>query len=109
MEFTTLDGILGAHRGEEVARDETSALVDELIEGVLAVGARLAPDDGSGGVVDVDAVAGHVLAVGLHVALLEVGGEAGHVLVVRQDSLCLRGVTVDVHDTNQGQNNRNLK
>ena len=31
--------------GDEVARDEPGALVDELVEGVLAVGARLAPVD----------------------------------------------------------------
>ena len=35
-------------RGEEVAGDELRALVDELVEGVLAVGARLAPDDRAG-------------------------------------------------------------
>ena len=33
---------------DEVGRDELGALVDELVEGVLAVGARLAPEDLAG-------------------------------------------------------------
>ena len=33
---------------DEVAGDEPRALVDELVEGVLAVGAGLAPVDGAG-------------------------------------------------------------
>ena len=37
---------------DEVAGDEARALVDELVEGVLAVGAGLAPVDGAGVVVD---------------------------------------------------------
>ena len=38
--------------GDEIARDEVRALVDELVEGVLPVGARLAPDDRARRVVD---------------------------------------------------------
>ena len=33
------------HKGDEVRRDEVRSLVNELVEGVLAVGARLAPED----------------------------------------------------------------
>ena len=33
---------------DEVARDQPRALVDQLVEGVLAVGARLAPEDRPG-------------------------------------------------------------
>lgn len=44
-------------------------LVDELVEGVLSVGPRLAPHDWSGVVVDTGAIFGDVLPVGLHVAL----------------------------------------
>ena len=33
---------------DEIAGDEARALVDELVEGVLAVGAGLAPEDGAG-------------------------------------------------------------
>lgn len=44
-------------------------MVDELVEGVLPVGPRLAPHDWSSVVVDTDAIFGDVLPVGLHVAL----------------------------------------
>ena len=44
-------------------------MVDELVEGVLAVGPGLAPNDWSGVVVDTGAIFGDVLPVGLHVAL----------------------------------------
>ena len=37
---------------DEVDRDELGALVDQLVEAVLPVGARLAPVDRAGGVVD---------------------------------------------------------
>ena len=35
--------------GDKVARDEPGALVNQLIEGVLAVGSRLTPVDRAGG------------------------------------------------------------
>ncbi len=38
----------GFVEADEVAGDEAGALVDELVEGVLAVGAGLAPVDGAG-------------------------------------------------------------
>ena len=40
--------------------------MDELIERVLAIGARLAPIDGTGLIVDVRALQRYVLAVALH-------------------------------------------
>ena len=55
-------------------------LVNELVEGVLAIGARLAPDDGSCGVVDPLSTAGHIFTIGLHVSLLEIGSKPMHVL-----------------------------
>ena len=89
---------------DEVAGDDLGALVDELVEGVLAVRAGLAPDDRAGLVIgDLLAVAIHGLAVGLHVALLEVGREAGHVLVVREDGLGLVAVEVVVPDADEGE------
>ena len=44
--------VLALDGGDEVARDQLRALVDQLVEGVLAVGAGLAPDDRAGRVVD---------------------------------------------------------
>ena len=43
--------------------------MDELVEGVLSVGTRLPPHDGTRGVVHTSPSTGHALAVGLHVAL----------------------------------------
>ena len=74
----------GLDEGDEVARDERGALVDQLVEGMLAVGPRLAPVDGTGGVVDLRSLEGHVLAVALHRQLLQIGRESLQVLLVRQ-------------------------
>mmetsp|Transcript_17218 Transcript_17218/g.43891 ORF Transcript_17218/g.43891 Transcript_17218/m.43891 type:complete len:430 (-) Transcript_17218:352-1641(-) len=88
---------------DEVARDKFGALVDELIEGVLAVGAGLAPHDGAGGHCHALARLGDALAVALHVALLEVGGKAVHVLVVRQQRVCFRAKKVVVPHAQEGE------
>src|SRR4029077_9674732 len=66
----------GAGEADEVDGDEGRALVDELVEAVLPVRARLTPVNRPGVVVDGAAVDGDVLAVRLHRQLLEVGGEA---------------------------------
>ena len=58
--------------------------MNQLVEGVLAVGARLAPEDLAGLGGDGGAVPTHGLAVGFHGQLLQVGREAVQVLVVRQ-------------------------
>ena len=84
------------------------ALVDELVEGVLAVRARLAPDDRPGDRLDRLAVALDALAVALHVALLEVGGEAVHVLVVGQDGDGARAVEIVVPDAEQAERHRQV-
>lgn len=47
-------------RRDEVARDQTGALMDQLVEGVLAVCARLAPHDRTSAVVHWLATAGDV-------------------------------------------------
>ena len=52
--------------GDEVTGDEPGALMDQLIERVLAVGPRLAPVDRAGLVVHGCAGERHVLAVALH-------------------------------------------
>ena len=57
---TLPDVVVGLDRGDEVAGDEAGSLVDELVEGVLAVGAGLTPNDRAGGVVDLSARTGNV-------------------------------------------------
>ena len=41
-------GVERLDEGNEVARDESGSLMNQLVEGVLAVGPRLAPIDGAG-------------------------------------------------------------
>ena len=45
MVFGVFDGVEGCGGGEKVGGDELRSLVDELVEGVLAVGACCSPDD----------------------------------------------------------------
>lgn len=80
--------------GDEVAGDEAGALVDELVEAVLTVGAGLAPVDRTRFGIHMGAIEFHMLAIALHGELLEVGGEAFQVLVVGQDGDGLCAVEV---------------
>jgi hypothetical protein len=45
------DLVVAVGRGDEVARNHLGALVDQLVEGVLAVRARFTPEDRAGLVV----------------------------------------------------------
>lgn len=74
---------------DNLPRNELGTLVDQLVESVLAVGTALTPDDRASLVVDLRAVLGDALTVGLHVTLLEVIGKLLEILVVRQESLGL--------------------
>ena len=90
---------------DEVAGDHARALVDELVETVLAVRAGLAPIDRARVGVHAGAVELHGFAVAFHRELLEVGGEALEVLVVGQDSDGLRAKEVIIPNTEQAVQN----
>src|SRR5207244_12846155 len=92
------DRVVRFYGSNEVARNELGALVDELIEGVLSVGAWLTPDDRAGRDVYRLTVTVDVLAVTLHVNLLKVSGERVHVLIIRQNSLRLSTKEIVVPD-----------
>jgi hypothetical protein len=94
--------------GDEVGRDELGALVDQLVEGVLAVGARLAPEDLAGLGGDREPSHAHALAVGLHGELLQVGREAVQVLRVGQHGVAARLEEVDVPDVEQAHERRHV-
>ena len=98
------DGIVGLRAADEVAGNEVGALVDELIKRMLAVRAGLAPLDGTGRVCDGLAVLVDALAVRLHIHLLEIGGEARKILVVRQHAVALGAVAVMVEDAEKREN-----
>src|SRR5207247_10221162 len=95
--------VVRLHRREKVARDQLRSLVDQLIEGVLTVGAGLAPDDGTSRKVHGQAVAPDALAVALHVALLKVGRKTMQILVVRKDGVRLRAEKVVIPDAEQAK------
>src|SRR5262245_41302052 len=91
------------YEGNEVARNEAGALVDQLIEGVLAVGSGLTPVDRTGLAVHGRAGERHVLAVALHRQLLEIGREALQILVVGQHRDGLGAEEVVVPDAKKSQ------
>mmetsp|Transcript_64532 Transcript_64532/g.135441 ORF Transcript_64532/g.135441 Transcript_64532/m.135441 type:complete len:395 (-) Transcript_64532:749-1933(-) len=82
------DGVLGGREADELGRDG-AALMHELVEGVLAVGAWLAKVDGTSSNRHGLASHGHALAVGLHVQLLNVRDESGEGLAVRKHCAAL--------------------
>ncbi len=77
------EGVERLAERDEVTRNEPGALMNQLVKGMLAVGSRLAPVDGTGIVGDLGPIERDVLAVALHRQLLQIGGEALQVLLVR--------------------------
>src|SRR5690606_28882604 len=102
------NGIMRLRGRDEVARNQLGTLVDELIKGMLAVGARLAPNDGAGLVIHRIAFAVHVFAVTFHIALLEVRRKPMQILVVGEDSLCFGVEKVVVPHAKQRHDNRDV-
>ncbi|SVK52092.1 Uncharacterised protein [Acinetobacter baumannii] len=100
--------VMADGRRDEIARHQLGALVDQLVERMLTVSARLAPDDRAGLVIHRIAVAIDVLAVGFHVALLEVSGKTVHVLIVRQNGFGFGAEEVVVPNTDQCQQHRQV-
>ncbi len=103
MSWWRPSGIEGFVKADKVTGNEPGSLVNQLVEGVLAVGSRLAPVDGAGVVVDVLAFEGDVFAVAFHGELLQVGGKALQVLLVGQDGHGLGVEEVGVPDRQQAE------
>ncbi len=102
------DRIVRGAETDEVARDHAGSLMDELIEGVLAVGAGFAPDDRAGAVGDSVAMTVYGLAIALHVELLEIRGQACEILVVGQYSVAFRTVSIRIEDAEQSHDDRQV-
>ena len=94
-------GVGGVSESDKVGRNHHGALVQQLIEGMLTVGAGLAPEDLTGIGGHSAAVPADVLAVRLHGELLQVGRETVQVLAVRQHGVALGTEEVDVPDVEQ--------
>lgn len=54
------NGVVGLGRSKEVRWNEASALVDELVEGMLAIGAWLTPHNGASAVLHCAATPCHI-------------------------------------------------
>src|SRR2546425_1611326 len=92
----------------EVTGNESRSLMNQLVEGMLTIGARLAPVDGAGIVADSLAVQGDVFAVALHSQLLQIGGESLQVLLVRQHRDGLGAEEVGIPHRQQAHEHRQV-
>src|SRR5262249_61127326 len=81
---------------DEVARNKTRPLMDQLVERVLTVCSRLSPVNRSGRMNDCRSIYSDMFAVALHRQLLQIGRETLQVLFVRQysDSLGIEEIAV---------------
>ena len=77
-------GFMALFCDQKFARHGAGALVDQLIESVLAVGAGFPPDHGAGMAEQIRAIAGDALAVTLHLQLLQICRQTRQALVVGQ-------------------------
>src|SRR6185436_15560687 len=76
--------IEGLVKRDEVTGDQACSLMNQLIEGVLAVGSRLSPINRAGIVAGFGPVEGDVFAIALHRQLLEISRKSFQVLLVGQ-------------------------
>ena len=101
-------GLSVRREADEVAGNQLGSLVNQLVIGVLAVGAGRSPHDRAGLIVDPIAVQIDLLAVALHVELLQVGAEAAEVMIVGQDGDGLGREEVVVPNAQQAQQDRQI-
>ncbi len=104
-----LERVVRLGESDEVDRHDPGALVEQLVERVLAVRAGFAPHDRSGVVAHPRPVEGHGLAVRFHVELLEIRREAGELLGVRQHRLRRVSQHVAVPDADQTEERRRVR
>src|ERR1044072_8628681 len=93
------DRVMRKYRGNEIARDQKGTLGDQLIKCMLAVGSRFPPNDGAGGIGNLIPIAGCMLTITFHIALLEISRETVHVLVVGQYGLRLCPKKINIQKT----------
>src|SRR4030095_12941546 len=83
---------------DKVTRDQPRSLMDQLVEGMLAVSSRLTPVDGASRVGHLSPIERDVFAVALHRQLLQISWKSLQVLLVRQHGHCLGTEEVVVPD-----------
>src|SRR5258708_4537383 len=83
-------------KGNEVARDEPGPLMNQVVKRMLAVRSRFTPIDWACRPRDSLPIDCDLLPASVHRQLLEVGGEPLEILLIRQDSYCLRAKEIVV-------------
>lgn len=109
------------HGRDEIGRNKTRSLMDQLIESMLPVRPWLAPNNRPRRVAHTIAITkiflrilikplpSNVFSVALHVALLEVGGETVQVLIVWKERVRFSAEEVVVPYAEHSQQHRDLK
>ena len=93
--------IVTAAKTDEVCRDQTCSLMDQLIKCMLTIGSRFSPNDGAGRIINGLSLAINRLTVALHIQLLQIGREPCQILVVWQHGITVGSVTIGVKNPNQ--------
>ena len=82
--------------------------MDQLIERMLTIGARLAPDNRAGLIVHGPAFEIHMFAVALHLQLLQIGWKACEGCRIGHDSDCLRLEEIIIPNGKQSEQDRQV-
>src|SRR6185437_10648171 len=94
--------------GDEVTRDESGSLVNQLVERMLTVGSWFAPVNRAGLIGHIGPAQRDVLAVALHRQLLEIRGESLQVLIVGQYGNGFRAEKICVPDRQEAEQHRQI-
>ena len=93
---------------DEFHRNHFRALVQHLEIGVLAIGARLAPQNRRGVVRQGVALHVYRLAIALHFKLLQISGQTPQGAVIRRDGTARETQKIAVPDVQQAKPNRQV-
>ena len=106
--MVTAQRIQSLAEGDEVAGNQSGALMNQLVKAVLSVGARFAPVNGAGVVVHAGAVQRDLLAQTFHGHLLQIGREAFEILIIGQHGCGFGVQKIGVPDPQQRHENRQV-
>src|SRR6185436_14891921 len=93
---------------DEIAGNQARSLMDQLIEGMLAVGSVLAPIDRACRASDLRSIKRHSLPITFHDQLLQISGESFEVLLIRQNGYRLSAEEIVVPDVEESHQDRQI-
>ena len=82
--------------------------MNQLVEGMLTIGAGFSPENLASVVEDRRAIAANRLTIGLHGELLEVGGETVQVLRIREHCVGISAQEIRVPDVEKAHDQREI-